>query len=165
MRAWIGTSEELILVFFVFFQDLLEFVRHCNKRHIFLCLFVLFAHYYWYQWRHHCRIKRVICFEWHFYHLFWGLPSLDFSQLRKLMPALAFNFMIAATNAWRGKWNRHAVAPCDNFFRHVPFFLIFAKKCKKMKIDHVHCPMGKFWRTSVRPFGQNNVGISKNWDT
>ena len=58
--------------------------------------------------------------EWHFYHLFWGLPSLDFSQLQKMMPALAFNFMIAATNAWRGKWNRHAVAS-DNFFTHVPF--------------------------------------------
>ena len=28
------------------FQDLCEFVRHCNKRHIFLCLFVLFGHYY-----------------------------------------------------------------------------------------------------------------------
>ena len=45
-----------------------------------------------------------------------GFPSLDFSQLRKMMPALAINFMIAARNARRGrpKWNRHAVAPSDN---------------------------------------------------
>ena len=67
-------------------------------------------------------MERVICFEWHFYHLFRGLSSLDFSQLRKMMPALAFNFMKAATNACqRGKWNRHAVAP-DSLFTHVPFF-------------------------------------------
>ena len=69
------------------------------------------------------KIKRVICFEWHFYHLFWGFSSLDFSQLRKMMPVLAFNFIIAATNARRGKWNRHAMAPSDNFFTQVPFFL------------------------------------------
>ena len=37
----------IIMGFFVFFQDLCEFVIHCNKRHIFLCLFVLLAHYYW----------------------------------------------------------------------------------------------------------------------
>ena len=36
-------SEEVILpVFGVFFQDLCEFVIHCNKRHIFfVCLFFL----------------------------------------------------------------------------------------------------------------------------
>ena len=38
----VGTSEEVILVFFfMFFRDL------CDKRHIFLCLFDFFAHYYW----------------------------------------------------------------------------------------------------------------------
>ena len=31
-----------------------------------------------------------------------------------------------------------------------------------MKLDHVHCPMRKFWRPSLRLIGQNNVGISKN---
>ena len=103
-------------------------------------------------------LKEFFCFEWHFYHLFWGFPSLDLLQLRKIMPALALNFMIAATNTWRGKWNRHAVAPSDNFFTHCHFY-DFEKKCKKMKIDYVHCPMRKFWRTSSRPFGQNNVGI------
>ena len=38
-------SEDIILhgVFIVFFQDLCEFVIHCNKRHIFLCLFVLYV--------------------------------------------------------------------------------------------------------------------------
>ena len=46
----VGTSQKVILMgFFVFFscffQDLREFVRHCNKIHIFLCLFVLFVHY------------------------------------------------------------------------------------------------------------------------
>ena len=30
---------------------------------------------------------------------------------------------------------------------------------QKIKIDYVHCPMRKFWRTSLRPVGQNNVGI------
>ena len=34
--------EEVIFVFFLCFsQDLCEFVVHCNKRHIFLCLFFL----------------------------------------------------------------------------------------------------------------------------
>ena len=37
----------IMMGFFVFFQDLCEFVIHCNKRHIFLCFFVLLAHYYW----------------------------------------------------------------------------------------------------------------------
>ena len=49
------------------------------------------------------------------------------------------------------------------FFTQVPFFN-FCKKMQKMKIDYVHCPMRWFWRTSLRPVGQNNVGISKNWD-
>ena len=148
-------------VFFVFFRIYVNLWYTAIKTYFF-CLFGLFAHYYWYKWSHHCRIKRVICFEWHFYHLLWGFPSLDFSQLRKMMAALAFNFMIAATNAWIGKWNRHAVAPPDNFFYKCA---IFKKICKKMKIDYVHCPMRKFWRTSLRPFGQNNVGISKKWHT
>ena len=47
-----------------------------------------------------------------------------------MMLALAFNFMIAATNACIGKWNRHAVAPSDNFFTHVPFFFNFKRKQK-----------------------------------
>ena len=34
----------------VFFQDLFKFLIHCNKIHIFLCLFVLFAHYYHDYW-------------------------------------------------------------------------------------------------------------------
>ena len=77
-----------------------------------------------------------------------------------MMPALAFNFMIAATNAKIGKWNRHAVAPSDNFLRGY-HFLNFCKKMQKMKIDYVHCRSRKFWRTSLRRFGQNDVGISK----
>ena len=32
------------------------------------------------------------------YQLFWGFPTLDFSQLRKKVPALTFNFIIVATN-------------------------------------------------------------------
>ena len=45
--------------------------------------------------------------------------------------------MIAAKNAWRGKWNRHAVAS-DNCFTHVPFFYF----CKKMqKIENRPCPL------------------------
>ena len=39
-------------------------------------------------------------------------------QLQKIMQALAYNFIIVAMNAWRGKCNtnRHAVALSDNFF-------------------------------------------------
>ena len=44
------------------------------------------------------------------------------------------------------------MVPSDNFF--------YAGAI--LKIDYVHCPMRKFWRTSLRPVGQNNVGISKN---
>ena len=51
----------------------------------------------------------------------------------KMMPVLAFNFMIAATNASIGKWKRHAVAPSDNFFYAGAIFKIFVKKCKKWK--------------------------------
>ena len=57
-----------------------------------------------------------------------------------MVPALAS--IIVATNACRGKWNRHYVALSDNFFTHVPFFN-FCKKMQKMKIDYVNCPMGK----------------------
>ena len=78
-----------------------------------------------------------------------------------MMPALAFNFMIAATNALIGKWNRHAVAPFDNFNPGAIIYF-FCEKMQIMKIGYVHCPMRKFWRTSLRTFGQNNVGISKN---
>ena len=78
-----------------------------------------------------------------------------------MVPALAFNSIIVATSAWRGKWNRHAVVPSVIFFTQVPF-LNFCKKMQKMKIDYVHCPMRKFWRTSLRPFGQNNVGSQRN---
>ena len=53
------------------------------------------------------------------------------------------------------------MAPSANFFTRVPFLLIFVRECKKMEIDYVHCPMRKIWRTLLRPFGQNNVGISK----
>ena len=53
------------------------------------------------------------------------------------------------------------MAPSDNFFYANAIFLFFVKKMLKIKIDYVHYPMRKFWRTSLRPFGQNNVGISK----
>ena len=150
--------------FFVFFQYLCEYVIHWNKRHIFLCLFVFLLTI---TGRNEAIIVelKVFCFEWHFYHLFRGFPSLDFSQLWKMVPALAFNPVFVATSAWWGKWNRHAVAPSDNFFTHTCSFFNFCKKMQKMKIDYVHCPMRKLWRTSLRPFRQNNVGISKNWDT
>ena len=36
--------------------------------------------------------------------------------------------------------------------------------CHK-KVYKFHCPMKVFWRPSLRPFRQNNVGISKNWDS
>ena len=91
----LGMFEEVILVFFSsFFQDLCEFVIHCNNlRHhfsLFVCSFCSFG-------GNEAIIVelRFICFEWHFYHLFWGFLS----QLRKMMPALAFIFMIAAPNA------------------------------------------------------------------
>ena len=78
----VGTSEDTFCVFFCVFQDLCEFVIHRNKRHIFLCFFLFFSLLgLLVKMKHHCRIKRVICFEWYFYHLFWRFPSLDFSQL------------------------------------------------------------------------------------
>ena len=47
VRTIVGTSEDVIFGFFWgVLQDLCEFVLHCNKIHIFLCLFVLFALYY-----------------------------------------------------------------------------------------------------------------------
>ena len=54
------------------------------------------------------------------------------------------------------------MSPFDNFFYAGAIFFNFCKKMLKMKIDYVHCPMTKFWRTLLRLFGQNNVGISKN---
>ena len=50
-----------------------------------------------------------------------------------MIPALTFNFMISATNAWLDKWNRHAVALSDIYFYVVAIFLITLKKCKKWK--------------------------------
>ena len=46
------------------------------------------------------------------------ITQLDFSQLQKIVPAHAFNFIIVATNAGSasGKWNMHAVGPSDNIF-------------------------------------------------
>ena len=43
LQSKLGTSEEVILVFSsCFFQDLCEFVIHCNKIHIFLCVCLFF---------------------------------------------------------------------------------------------------------------------------
>ena len=108
--------------FFVFFQYLCEYVIHWNKRHIFLCLFVFLLTI---TGRNEAIIVelKVFCFEWHFYHLFRGFPSLDFSQLWKMVPSLAFNPVFVATSAWWGKWNRHgAVALSDYFFTQMLFF-------------------------------------------
>ena len=53
--------------------------------------------------------------------------------------------------------------PFWHFFL-LPFFR-FCKKMQKMKIYYVHCPMRTFWRTSLRPVWQNNMGISKmSWE-
>ena len=38
-----------------------------------------------------------------------GVPIIIFLAIKKMMPAVAFNSIIVATNACRGKWNRHAV--------------------------------------------------------
>ena len=79
-----------------------------------------------------------------------------------MMPALAFNFMIAATNARIGKWNRHAVAPSYIFFLTGAIFLIFVKNAKN---GNSLCPLPYEEVLediiTYRPFGQNNVGISK----
>ena len=40
-RVWAYIRRSHFGVFFLFIQDLCEFVIHCNKRHIFLCLFFL----------------------------------------------------------------------------------------------------------------------------
>ena len=52
--------------------------------------------------------------------------------------------MIAAANARIGKWNRHAVAPSDNFFYAGDIFDNFCKKMQKIKIDYVHS-----WSTAL----------------
>ena len=102
------TSQKVILIVFsCFLQDLCEYVRHCNKIHIFLL------------------------------SPFPGVPIIAFTQLRKMIPALAFNFIIVATNVWRGKWNRHAGTPSDIFFVQV-IFCIIKKNAKKIQIDCVH---------------------------
>ena len=56
-----------------------------------------------------------------------------------MMLALTFNFMIAATNAWIGKWNRHAVAPSDNFFYAGAIFKKIVKK--NAKNENRPCPL------------------------
>ena len=70
-----------------------------------------------------------------------------------MVPALAFNSIIIATNACRGKWNRHAVALSNNFL-HMCHFFNFKEKMKKMKIDYVHCPMRPIaWKArGLKPF-------------
>ena len=57
---------------------------------------------------------------------FLGVPITRLLAITK--NALTFNFIIAATNVWRGKWNKHAVAHSDNFFYTGAIFLFFAKK-------------------------------------
>ena len=41
LSRWIQTV--IMMGFFVFLQALCEFLIHCNKRHIFLCLFFVFT--------------------------------------------------------------------------------------------------------------------------
>ena len=54
-----------------------------------------------------------------------------------MVPALAFNSIIVATNACRSKWSKHDVALSDNFFTHVPFFnsckTIWAEQCGNLE--------------------------------
>ena len=38
LTVGLGTFQKYFDGFLGFFQDLCEFVRHCSKRHIFLCL-------------------------------------------------------------------------------------------------------------------------------
>ena len=125
--------KEVILVFISCFFRIYVNLWYTAIKDIGLFFFVCLLFSLTITGRNEAIIVEVICFEWHFYHLFWGFPSLDFSQLRKMMTALACNFMIAATNAWIGKWNRHAVAPSDKFFYAGAIFLIFVKKMQKMK--------------------------------
>ena len=94
---------------------------------------------------------------------FSGVPIIRFLAITKNDTALAFNSVIVATIAWRGKWSRHAVALSDNFFYAGDIFLFFAKN--KNRLYPLLSSMRKFWKTLSRPFEQNNVGISKNWDT
>ena len=65
--------------FHVLFQDLCEFVIQCNKRHIFLCVFFLLS----ITGTNEAiivELKELFVLNGPFYHLFWGFPSLDFSQ-------------------------------------------------------------------------------------
>ena len=78
-------SEKVILVFFKnsffsgFFVNLWDTV--IKVIFFFVSLFLLLTITGRNEAIINCRIRRVICFEWHFYHMFWGFPLLDFSQL------------------------------------------------------------------------------------
>ena len=78
----IGTSENVILVFFsCFSQDLCEFVIHCNKRHIFLCLFVFLLTITGRKEATIVESKQLFVLNETFITCSGGFPSLDFSQL------------------------------------------------------------------------------------
>ena len=42
------------------------------------------------------------------------VPIIRFLAITK--NGATFNVIIVVTNDWRGKWNRHAVDPSDNFY-------------------------------------------------
>ena len=92
------------MFFRVFFQDLCEFVRHCNRRYFFrfVCSFLLTIT---------CRNETIIVELKAFFVLngtlspFLGVPIIEFLTITKngAGPALAFNFIIVATNAKNDK--------------------------------------------------------------
>ena len=134
-----------------------------KKAYFFLSVLLFFAHYST-GWNEAIivELKALFVLNGTFITFSGGFPSLDLSQLRKTMPALAFNFLIAATYAWRGKWNRHAVALFDNFFYTGAIFLIFVKKCKKWKCP---LPYEEVLEAIIKAILQNSVEISNDWDT
>ena len=58
---------------------------------------------------------------------FLRVPIIKFPAIMKMMPA------------GRGKWNRHALAPSDNFFTQVSLFLFFF--VKNAKNENRLCPL------------------------
>ena len=61
-----------------------------------------------------------------------GVPIIGFIAITKNgASSRLYSIIVAMLSAWRGKWNKHAVAPFDNFFYAGAIFLIFVKKCRK----------------------------------
>ena len=118
----IGTSEEVLLVFFSWFFRIYENLWYTAIKDIFF--FVCLSFLLTITGSNEAiivELKELFLLNGPFITFSGGVFLLNFAQLRKMVPGLAFNSVIVATSAWWGNWNRHAVAPSDYCFTQVPF--------------------------------------------